>query len=401
MTGTFLCFISSYTEDFPDQAPIEDLNAERRRLDEITGRVVSEQSHLNSFAERVQELAAHLQGRLEELPLRAQAVSKSSSFAPASGASGSAGLSVLDMVYGGAGEDEKAREAEHLENEKSLRRVEEELAAAAAEAKKVSLLETETAMRADIAQQQREVELLEKEERAAAAALAVESPGSGLGSDAGRRAEASRETENLVGVTGMSESQLEACVREEEALVERNANIRDWYAATVASVELLGGVRLSHRLLFGGAGEVEGMEFMVDLGAGQIMEVTVSAADGRLSSVQLCHSQSTAAAAADAGAPEARGREGGGVSPWELEELRCTADTLPTPQNLRTLVREALGRARRAVVREEHVRLMRRKYLTSYRPPTRELTVTMPAGVVACVRLHVDYPKVGRAGEPS
>lgn len=377
-------------------------------MDEIADRAVSEQPRLNSSADRVRTQAAHLQGRMEELTRKAKAISAA---AGGSGSgSGAAGLSVLDTVYGGrvAGEDEKAREAERLENEETFRRGAEELAAA--EDKKASLLEEAAARRADLARQQREVDLLEEEQRvaaAAAAALATEETGSGsglgLGSDAGRRAEASRETENLVGVTGMSESQLEACVREEEALVNRSADIRDWYASTLANVELLGGVRLSHRLLFGtggndgggAGGEVAGMELMLDLGAGQMMEVTVSAADGGVSSVQLCHGQSTAAAAE--ATPGARGGDGGGVSPSELEELRRTADTLPPPQNLRTLVREALSRARCAAARGEHVRLMRRRYLTSYDPTMRELMVTMPAGMVACVRLHVDYPKVGRA----
>lgn len=347
-------------------------------MDAIADRAISEQQPLKASAERVQQQAAHLQERMEKLALQAEAASSG----------GSGGTALLDTVYAGDGADsaaERARETDRKDDE-ALRRGAEVLAQA--EARKASLVEEVAARRADLARQQREVDALEKEQ---ATALAVAAAGSSSSDAAGRRAEASREMENLVGVAGMSETQLERCVREEEALVKRNGDIRSWYQATVANLELLGGVRVSHRLLFGtaGGGGVEGIELMVDLGPGQIMEVTVSAVDGRLSSVQLCHAQSGTGLAAAAG--------GAGVPAAELEELRRAADALPAPQNLRMLVREALGRARCAAVMEEHARLMRDRYVTTYTAPPRELTVTLNAGLVAAFRLHVDYPKVGRA----
>eukprot|EP00903_Cladosiphon_okamuranus_P006363 g6232.t2 len=362
-------------EDFPDQAPVEELRAERRRVDAIADRAISEQPPLKASAERVQQQAARLQERMEKLALEAEAAS--------SGRGGGAGL--LDTVYAGEGAEsaaEKARESDRKDDE-ALKRGAELLAQA--EARRASLLKEVVARRAGLARQQREVDALEKEE-AMALAMTVAGP-AGSPSGAGRRVEASRETENLAGVTGMSDTQLERCVREEEALVKRNGDIRGWYEATVANVELLGGVRVSHRLLFGtaGGGGVEGMELMVDLGPGQIMEVTVSAVDGGLTSVQLCHAQSNAA--------------GAGVSEADLEELRRTADALPAPQNLRMLVREALGRARCAAVMEEHVRLMRKRYVTAYTALPREFTVTLNAGLVAGFRLHVDYPKVAGGAE--
>lgn len=319
---------------------------------------------------------------MEKLALQTEAASGSGG-----GGVGRTGLSILDTVYAGDGADsaaEKARETDRKDNV-ALRRGAEVLALA--EAKKASLVEKAARRRADLARQQREVDALEKEQAMALAAT-VEGAGPGPGSDAGRRAGASREMENLVGVAGMSETQLERCVQEEEALVKRNGDIRGWYEATVANLELLGGVRVSHRLLFGtaGGGGVEGMELMVDLGPGQIMEVTVSAADGRLTSAQLCHAQNGGALAA-----------GAGLSASELEELRRTADALPAPQNLRMLVREALSRARCAAVMEEHVRLMKGRYVTTYTAAPREFTVTLNAGLVAGFRLHADYPKVSRA----
>eukprot|EP00752_Nemacystus_decipiens_P014285 g12705.t1 len=360
-------------EDFPDQAPVEELKTERRRVDAIADRAISERPPLKASAERVQQQAAQLQERMEKLALQAEAVSSSGS--------GGGGAGLLDTVYAGDGADnaaEKARETDRRDDE-ALRRGAELLARA--EARKASLAKEAAARRADLARQRREVEALEREQATALAAPA------GSPSDAGRRAEASRQTESLVGVAGTSEAQLERCVREEEALVRRNGDIRGWYEATVANVELLGGVRVSHRLLFGTAagGGVEGMELMVELGPGRIMEVTVSAVDGGLTSVQLCHAQGGAA--------------GAGVTAGELEELRRAAGALPAPQNLRMLVREALGRARCAAVMEEHVRLMRSRYVTTYTSPPREFTVTLNIGLVAGFRLHVDYPKVPGGAE--
>ncbi|CAB1114644.1 unnamed protein product [Ectocarpus sp. CCAP 1310/34] len=371
-------FIEPGDEDFPDQAADDDLEAERRRVDEITDRALSEQQPLRSSAERVEEQAMHLQERIKGLTLQVEAD-------PALRSSGGARLSIMDKVYAG---DDRADEREaDIRNEETLLR-EDSQALGAVEAKRTVLAERAAAVRAELLLQQREVDLLEREQHAVALA-AAETAATGAGGAAagsnGWRAEASREMENLVGVAGMPEARLEACEREEDALVRRNTGIRDWYAATVAEVENLGGVRLSHRLLFGAGagGRVEGMEFMVGLGSGLTMEVTVSAVDGKLSSAQLCHGQGGGGAAGFAG-----------ISPSELEEMRRAADALPAPQNLGKLVIEALSRATCAAVREEHVRQVRRRYLTGYRSPSREVTVTMGAGIVACFHLAADYPKV-------
>lgn len=379
MSLLFSLLLQTRVEDFPDQAADDDLEAERRRVDEIADRALSEQHPLRSSAERIEERATHLQERIKDLTLQVEAD-------PALRSSGGARLSIMDKVYAGDDRaDEKAREAD-IRNEETLLR-EDSQALGAVEAKKAALAEKAAAVRAELLRQQREVDLLEREQHAAALAAAETAATAGGGAATGSggwRVEASREMENLVGVAGMPGARLEACEREEDALVRRNVGIRDWYAATVAEVENLGGVRLSHRLLFGaGAGAgLEGMELMVGLGSGLIMEVTVSAADGKLSSVQLCH-----------------GQEGGsaglaGISPSELEEMMSAADALPAPQNLGKLVIEALSRVTCAALREEHVRQVRRRYLTGYRPPSREVTVTMGAGIVACFRLAADYPKV-------
>ncbi|CAM9221697.1 unnamed protein product [Scytosiphon promiscuus] len=92
-------------------------------------------------------------------------------------------------------------------------------------------------------------------------------------------------------------------------------------------------------------------------------------------------------------------RAGGGITPSELEKLRRTANALPAPQNLRMVVREAMGRARCVGLVEEHLRLMRGKYLIGHRAPSRDVTVTMGVGIVASLRLHVDYPKVAGGAE--
>lgn len=359
------------------------MEAERRRLDGVTDRTVLEQPHLQASLNELEEKAAHLHERMEKLAMHVEAAPGPSTNG------GDTGRSILDTVYAAGANEEEEEEARlaDLKNEETLRKDGEALSAA--EARKAALQEEAAALRADIARQQREVDALEREQAIAALtseATPVDAAPTGHRAEDGRRAEASRQTESLVGVADMSDSQLDACVREEGVLTERNAGIRDWYAGTVANLQLLAGARVCHRLLFG-AGGVEGMEFMVELGPGKVMEVTVSAADGSVSSVQLCHGQQSGGSSA---AVE------GAISPSELEELRCTANALPAPQNLRMVVREALNRMRCAGLVEEHLRLMRRRYLIGYRAPSREVTVTMGVGIVVYLRLHVDYPKVSQ-----
>ncbi|CAM9645374.1 unnamed protein product, partial [Hapterophycus canaliculatus] len=394
-------FAEPRDEEWPDETPDGDLEAERQRLDGITDRTLLEQPHLKTSVEEAEEQAAHLQERMETLAMHVDAAPGPSCESSGGGGDGRGyvGRSILDTVYTGA--DEEAHLAD-LQNEETLRLDAE--ARSAAEARRAALQEEAAALRADLARQQREVEFLEREQ---AVALASEASAGEMGGGesagaspdraaTGRRTEASKETESLVGVAGMPKEQLDACVQEEGALVERNGGIRDWYAGTVANLQLLVGVRVCHRLLFGmgSSGRVEGMEFMVELGPGKIMEVTVSAADGSLSSVQLCHGQQDSGSAAAAAAAAAVSGAAEDFSPLELEKLRCAANALPAPQNLRMVVREALSRVKCAGLVEEHLRLMRRRYLVGYRAPSREVTVTMGVGIIASLRLHVDYPKV-------
>lgn len=312
---------------------------------------------LRVSAGRMEEQATHLHERLGELARQAEAASD-------------AGLSVFDTAY--AGSDKHDSHESDQKNDEALRERAELINAA--EPRKAALVGEAAALRDALALQQREVIALEKEQ-AAAATVSV--------ADAQRRADASKETENLVGVTDMTQEEVHAAVEEEETLARRNGGISAWYRATLANLELIGGVRISHRLIFGtaGGGEVEGLELMVDLGSAQIMEVTVSAMDGSLRSAQLCLCQESE-------------NGGAGITPSELAELKTTADALPAPGNLRMLVREALNRSRYAVLRDEHVRVMRKRYLVGYRASSRELAITMPVGIVVSVRLHADYPRV-------
>lgn len=85
---------------------------------------------------------------------------------------------------------------------------------------------------------------------------------------------------------------------------------------------------------------------------------------------------------------------GGGLTQADVEELAGVANALPAPSNLRLLAREALSRSKCAALRDEHVKDMRRRYLVGYRTASREVTITMPAGIVALFRLHPSYPMV-------
>ena len=340
----------------PDQTT--EIALGRRRVDETVDRVHSEQLQLQAASTRVVDQAAHLQERLADLELQVDSAS-------------GAGISVLDAVYTDG--DRNASEESDRKNEQSLGELAETISAG--EARKAALMAELAAQREAFALQQREVAELEREQEVAVASAAAP--------DAKRRADASKGTEALVGVVNMSEAQLDQAVEEEEAQVRRNGDIGEWYRATVANLEQIGGFRIAHRLLFGTAGDggVEGLELMVDLGSDQVMEVTVSSADGSLRSAQLCPLQNNAVV-------------GGVITPSDLEELKGTADALPAPGNLRMLIREAMSRARCAVLRDEHVRLMRRRYLVGYRAPSREVTITMPVGIVVSFLLHADYPRV-------
>lgn len=168
--------------------------------------------------------------------------------------------------------------------------------------------------------------------------------------------------------------------------MQRNTAISEWYRATVVNLEQVGGVRISSSKLSGAGTDGEenqgGIELMVELGdSGQVMEVTISAADGSLGSVQTF-------------ALQGDDKSEGLLTQSDVEELASLADELPAPANLRFLVREALNRSKCTALRHEHIRLMRRRYLVGYRPGLREVTITMPAGIVASFSLHPDYPMV-------
>lgn len=329
----------------------------RRRVDETTDRIHAEQVQLQAASKRVVEQATLLHERLADLELQAD---------PASGA----GISVLDVPY--TDKNTSLTEADS-KNEQILGELADTISAG--EARKAALVAELAAQREAFAVQQQEVAVLEREEEVAEASAAA--------ADAKRRADAAKGTEALVGVVDMSEAQLDLVVEEEKTQVRKKSDIGEWYRVTVANLEQIGGFRISHRLLFGtdGGGGVEGLELMVDLGSDQVMEVTVSSADGGLRSAQLCPPQNNAVV-------------GALITPSELEELVSNADAIPAPGNLRVLIREAMSRARCAALRGEHVRLMRRRYLVGYRAHSREVTITMPVGIVASFRLHADYPTV-------
>lgn len=301
----------------------------------------------------------NLEERLANLQLQTEAAS-------------AAGLSVLDLLYADVDED-SAKEIDR-QNDETLKEAMD--AVVEVEERKAALIAEVAAARKEVARQEEELLALEKEQTAAVGLAEA---------DANRRLDASRETENLAGVAALSDEQLHAALEEEETLVQKNSDVSSWYAATVNNVAHIGGVRVSHRLVFGTEAESEvldGLELMVDIGSGQVMEVVVASADASLRSVRLV---------ASAGG---RRTEGGRLTPLDLEELRVMANARHAPGNLRVLVREVLNRASCAALREEHVRLMRRRYLVAYTAPKREVTITMPVGIVACFRLHVDYPKV-------
>lgn len=343
----------------PDQTAQRALG--RRKADEAEARIHAEVAPLLAAAGRVEDQARNLQDRLVKLARQADATS-----GPA--------VAVKNVAYAGDAMDD-SHDSDH-QNEETLKEQAETVAAT--EARKAELESEVAALRADLSQARGEVAALANEQATVAAAAGAV--------DAKRRADASRETEKFVGVSGMSDAQLGAAVEEERSLVRRNSGISAWYRGTVAILEKIGGVRISHRMLFGGGtpsghGAVEGLEIMVDLDSAQVLEVTVSAADGRLGAVRLCHVHNNA-------------KGGAGLTPSEVEELARAADAVPAPGNLRLLVREALKRARCAVLRDEHVKLMRRRYLVGYRAQAREVTITMPVGIVASFRLHPDYPQV-------
>lgn len=128
----------------------------------------------------------------------------------------------------------------------------------------------------------------------------------------------------------------------------------------------------------------------------QVMEVTLSAEDGSLGSVQVYTSSTNPHQQQPNGGSTASAStsEAGYLTQADVIELVAIADDLQAPANLRLLVREAFSRSECSKLRVEHVRQMRPRYLVGYRAGPREVTMTMPAGIVALFRLRSDYPRV-------
>lgn len=284
-----------------------------------------------------------------------------------------AGIPVLDKIID-TSEEDTSSESEH-QCEDTLREQKEIISAAKDHRNKLAA--EVSALRERLALERKEVVALEQEQAAAVEAVTTE--------DAKMKAETSRDMEKMIGVAKMTDAQLNEAVLTEEALVRRNGDICGWYKDTVSNLQLLTGVKVSHRLLFGGAtlgGGVRGLELMIDLGSGQVLQVAVSATDGKICSAEFCPS------------PTLDKMTVGRITASDLVELKTTADALPSPENLRMFVREALGRVESATVCSEHVQLIRRRYLVEYREAARKVIITMPVGIVASLHLHPDYPKV-------
>lgn len=314
-------------------------------------------SVLNEGDRRAEEQRTLLCERLHELSRRVDASSHAS------------GLSVVDVKL----DETEASEADRR-NDQKLRENAEFLELA--QTRKAELATKIAALQDGLSSLDRDIERLEKEQTAAATA-AVSSTSA---------MEASKQAEVVAGVVDMTDEELEEAVAKEKDLVKRNADISEWYQATVASLERVGGVRISSRKMSGMDRDREvgegGLELTIELqDFGQVMEVALSAADGSLGSVQMFAFQGD-------------DRVQGVLTQSDVEELASHADALPAPGNLRLLVSEALSRSKCAALRDEHVRLMRRRYLVGYRAGPREVTITMPAGIVASFRLHPDYPMV-------
>lgn len=207
----------------------------------------------------------------------------------------STGLSILDVS---ASNNPDADEAADRQSDEML--VEQAQILEAAQARKAELVLEAAARRDALAATLRDIATLEKEQAAAVAAATATATGGGGGQRTMGSSViiAAREAEDMAGVVGMTDTELEDTILEEETLVRRNAEISEWYRGTVANLEQIGGVRISVRTLPGdGSGGSEGrgeggLELMVDLGSsGQVMEVTITAVDGSLGSVRLYASQ--------------------------------------------------------------------------------------------------------------
>lgn len=349
---------NTHTDYVPHQA--EEQAFRRRSMDEVMERVRSDYREHLASTERINRQLTGLREQLKQLSRATEEVTD-------------AGIPVLDKTID-TSEEDKCSEAE-LECEETLREQNEIISTA--KERRDELAAEVSALRERLASEREEVLALEQEQAAAAEAATTE--------DAKIRAETSRDMEKMIGVAEMTDAQLDEAVHAEEALVRRNNDICGWYKATVSNLQLLTGVTVSHRLLFGGAtlgGGVQGLELMIDLGSGQILQVAVSATDGKICSAEFCPS------------PTADEKTVGRITSSDLAELKTAADALPSPENLRMFVREALVRVESATICSEHVQLIRRRYLVEYREATREVIITMPVGIVASLRLHHDYPRV-------
>lgn len=131
------------------------------------------------------------------------------------------------------------------------------------------------ALRAALEVEQNEIAALESEQQAAAIS-------STTNTQEAQMAENSRQNEATAGVTDMADAEVEAAVMDEEARLQRNAGIRDWFKGAIANLEQIGGVKISVRRLSGfdvDGGEGGGgsaLELMVDLGSSQVSRVNMA-----------------------------------------------------------------------------------------------------------------------------
>lgn len=349
--------VRASTADVPDQT--EELAQRKRQSSKNLEVIRSGLSTLGKDGARLEERRKMLRERVDGLSRRADALSHAT------------GRPVLDTTALGEDDgDEADRQQDQVLKEHA------EFLQFAKE-RKAELAAKMTALRASLDSANADIAGLEQEQAAAAAAAAT---------SAASAIEATNQAEAAAGVADMTDSELEGAVRKEEELLRRNEGISEWYRGTVLNIEQIGGVRVSKKRMSDAVQEDGVGKDLLELtlefiDSGQVMETTLSAADGSLRSVQMF-------------ALQGDDRAEGILTQADVEELASLAGTLPAPANLRLLVREALTRSKCAELRSEHIRTMRRRYLVGYRPGLLEVIITMPAGIVVTFRLHPDYPMV-------
>ncbi|CAM9473177.1 unnamed protein product [Chrysoparadoxa australica] len=169
-------------------------------------------------------------------------------------------------------------------------------------------------------------------------------------------------------------------LEEERKRLEDNVAMHQWYARATLMIEALGGFRL------------ECPEQNVEDGS-----ATLVVHQGHISlhidwKSQLKGGIVAARMVTAAGEP---------FSPKGLQEhmetlVRCARETeMAQPgEGFRLLVREAFVSAQSYALRAAHVKTLWQRCLVNYRPQHGEVTLSMAAGVTACLKLSEDYPFV-------